>query len=103
MYEYMARVTKIISLDTIQVEVDLGFRVFKKVLLRLVGVAPHSESLLTRAARDYMEAECPLAAQVRIKSEGEEPDGRWRAHVYLGIGYVSLSDQLIVRGFARFA
>ena len=38
MYEYRARITRVIDGDTVEAEIDLGFRVSLEVVLRLVGI-----------------------------------------------------------------
>lgn len=61
MYEYNAIVNKVVDGDTIDVTIDLGFKTWKKVRVRMEGMnAPESRT------RDKEEKERGLAAKDRL-------------------------------------
>ena len=63
MYEYKAVVDRVVDGDTIDVTVDLGFSVWKKMRVRMEGInTPESR------ARDLEEKKRGLAAKDRLKS-----------------------------------
>ena len=61
MFEYNARVTKVVDGDTIDAMVDLGFGTWKKVRIRMHGInAPESRT------RNLEEKKKGLAAKARL-------------------------------------
>ena len=63
MYEYKAVVDRVVDGDTIDVTVDLGFSVWKKMRVRMEGInTPESRT------RDLEEKKRGLAAKDRLKS-----------------------------------
>jgi len=62
MYEYNAIVDKVVDGDTIDVTIDLGFKTWKKVRVRMEGMnAPESRT------RNLEEKERGLAAKARLQ------------------------------------
>ena len=63
MYEYRARVIKVIDGDTVDVDIDLGFGVWlKDERVRIMGIdTPESRT------RDKVEKKFGLAAKARLK------------------------------------
>ena len=63
MYEYKAVVNRVVDGDTIDVTIDLGFSVWKKIRVRMEGInTPESRT------RDLEEKKRGLAAKDRLKS-----------------------------------
>ena len=63
MYEYKAVVDRVVDGDTIDVTIDLGFSVWKKMRVRMEGInTPESRT------RDLEEKKRGLAAKDRVKS-----------------------------------
>ena len=63
MYEYKAVVDRVVDGDTIDVTIDLGFKVWKKMRVRMEGInTPESRT------RDLEEKKRGLAAKDRLKS-----------------------------------
>tara|TARA_Y100001972_G_scaffold125624_1_gene177242 strand:- start:775 stop:1155 length:381 start_codon:yes stop_codon:yes gene_type:complete len=63
MYEYKAVVNRVVDGDTIDVTIDLGFSVWKKMRVRMEGInTPESRT------RDLEEKKRGLAAKDRLKS-----------------------------------
>ena len=62
MYEYKAVVDRVVDGDTIDVTIDLGFKVWKKMRVRMEGInTPESRT------RDLEEKKRGLAAKDRLK------------------------------------
>ena len=71
MYEYKAVVDRVVDGDTIDVTIDLGFSVWKKMRVRMEGInTPESRT------RDLEEKKRGLAAKDRLKSILEFNDNR---------------------------
>ena len=63
MYEYKAVIDRVVDGDTIDVTIDLGFSVWKKIRVRMEGInTPESRT------RDLEEKKRGLAAKDRLKS-----------------------------------
>ena len=63
MYEYKAVVDRVVDGDTIDVTIDLGFKVWKKIRVRMEGInTPESRT------RDLEEKKRGLAAKDRLKN-----------------------------------
>lgn len=62
MYEYNAKVDRVVDGDTIKCTIDLGFHTWKKITVRMEGInTPESRT------RDLEEKERGLAAKARLK------------------------------------
>ena len=62
MYEYKAKLIKVVDGDTVDAMIDCGFSVFRKERIRLEGInAPESRT------RDKKEKKRGLAAKARLK------------------------------------
>jgi micrococcal nuclease len=71
MYEYKAMVNRVVDGDTIDVTIDLGFSVWKKMRVRMEGInTPESRT------RDLEEKKRGLAAKDRLKSILEFNDNK---------------------------
>jgi micrococcal nuclease len=71
MYEYKAVVNRVVDGDTIDVTIDLGFSVWKKMRVRMEGInTPESRT------RDLEEKKRGLAAKDRLKSILEFNDNK---------------------------
>tara|TARA_B100000989_G_C19525858_1_gene466835 strand:+ start:2011 stop:2361 length:351 start_codon:yes stop_codon:yes gene_type:complete len=106
MFEYNAKVIRVVDGDTIDAMVDLGFSTFKKVRIRMHGInAPESRT------RDLEEKEKGLAAKARLIEMLEENEnhfilishgvgkfGRCLGEIYLKGHENSLNKQLIWEG-----
>lgn len=110
MYDYRCKVLKVIDGDTIDVLVDLGFKVFKKVRVRLHGInCPECRT------RDLEEKKAGIAARERLKEIVKECDdelliksldigkyGRAICILYRDKAkkHVSINKQLVMEGHA---
>lgn len=116
-YVRRARIDRVVDGDTIDVWIDLGFRMQTHQRLRLAGIdtpemraKTESERDRARAATDFVvkwahvtpidladDSEFPLA--VRTEKTGKY--GRWIAHVWRYDDPVSLTDALITAGHEK--
>ncbi len=80
MYEYKAVVDRVVDGDTIDVTIDLGFKTWKKIRVRMEGInTPESRT------RDKEEKERGLAAKSRLQEILEFNNNQCILHVS-GIG-----------------
>lgn len=80
MYEYRAKVLRVIDGDTIEVIADLGFDVSRRITLRLYGIDAPELSISNERergllAKQYLETELALAQnQIEIKTFADKHD-----------------------------
>ncbi len=108
MYEYRARITRVIDGDTVEAEIDLGFHVTITVTLRLAGInAPETrgtERPRGLAAKRYLESQLDdligdtRALTVRTRKDVTEKYGRYLADLIAGD--VNLNLALVAAGHA---
>jgi len=53
MYEYQSTVINVVDGDTIDVRVDLGFRIHREIRLRLIGIDTHETYGVERDSEEY--------------------------------------------------
>ena len=109
MYEYKAKLIKVVDGDTVDAMIDCGFSVFRKERIRLEGInAPESRT------RDKKEKKRGLAAKARLKElikEGKNQFivrtsidkkgkyGRWLGEIWFE--EECINDWLITEGLAE--
>lgn len=105
MYRYRATVRRIVDGDTLDLDVDMGFRAWRlKERFRLAGInAPESNRAASaaagRAARDWLAETIPVGSVVTIET-AKDPDnfGRWIATVWRDD--LNINDALVEAGHA---
>lgn len=105
LYEYHATVIKIVDGDTVDLNVDLGFRIWNRDRFRLLGInapevvgATHDAGI---AAKQHLEQIMPIDSAVVIHSEkpvSRDKYGRWLARLFLGDK--DINQAMIDDGFA---
>lgn len=113
MYEYTAKVLRVIDGDTLEVEIDLGFNVRFHDKVRLYGVdtpeisgpKAKTEKVAGEAAKQFVLEWVAGNSEVLLRSHdargiGQEKYGRWLAVVVPLAGGTSLNDELISSGHA---
>ena len=99
LFTYLAQVIKIVDADTIDLMVDLGFDVHKKVRCRLAGInAPEMKTEEGKLAKAFLVQELPLNSTVIMISKEYDKYGRSVADILYN--NVSLSKLLLEKGFA---
>lgn len=123
-YTYAAKVLRVVDGDTIDLMVDLGFRTFKKVRVRLHGVDTPETFGVKKESEEYKRGQA--SAQFVRQFVGVEPDpvtglpagsgevvirshdgksfgqgkyGRWLCEVF--VGERLLNEELVRRGLAE--
>jgi micrococcal nuclease len=100
MYEYYTKVEKVIDGDTIDVFIDLGFKVWHKNRLRLFGIdTPEKNTPLGAELRKFMIHHLE-GKTVKLKVTKPDKYGRYLAVVWLNSSE-SINDQLIALGLAK--
>lgn len=108
MYEYKIKILRVIDGDTVDVLVDIGFSVHKKIRIRMMGIdTPESRT------RDLEEKKRGLASKTRFKemlknskgnirliSHGVGKFGRCLGELFSPEFECSLNQQMINEGFA---
>ena len=99
-YRYRATVVKAHDGDTYELNVDLGFRVYARLMVRLHGYScPELNQPDGVAARDAAIGLCAAAKQIVIQSyKDQQSFARWVADVYVDGEH--LGELLLRRGLA---
>ena len=99
MFEYQAKVINVVDGDTLDAEVDLGFKIYTKQRLRLahVDTPERSEKNYTEAKEFVKKA--VLNKEVKIKTSKQSKWGYFLAEIY--INNESLADMLISQNLAK--
>lgn len=83
LYTYKGKVTKIVDGDTVDVTVDLGFEVYKKVRCRLARInAPELNTTEGKVAKAFLGGALPINDPVIIASKEYDKYGRSVAEIY---------------------
>jgi len=93
MYTYYTKVSNIVDGDTVDVFVDLGFKVWRQERMRLVGVdTAEKNTPYGKATKEYL----------TVKLEVFKPDkyGRYLAKIYIN-SEKSINDQMVEKGMAK--
>jgi micrococcal nuclease len=106
-YEYRAKVSRIVDGDTVWLDVDLGFNVRVKQEFRLEGInTPEvvgAQKIAGLAAK--AELERLLQNNIRVVSTKTEKYGRYLATLYVtpepGGQEINVNEHLIAHGFAK--
>ncbi len=101
MFQYKAKVMRIVDGDTLWVEVDLGFFLRQSMYLRLYGLntpeirGPEREQGLK--AKDFVVTALPVDSTVVIKTYKTEKYGRFLADLYYLPGSTD-PEEILLRG-----
>lgn len=109
-FEYVAFVRSVVDGDTLDLDVDLGFRVWHRVRVRLDGVdAPEKRGLEAEAGKEaerFLAALLPIGTRVWARTaKPADKYGRWLARVWraspAGTRIMDVSELLLEAGRAR--
>lgn len=100
MYNYTAKVMRVVDGDTVDVEIDLGFHIWHRVRLRLAYIdAYESKTVKGRQATEYLKS--VLEGQlVEITTSKPDKYGRYLAEIFFQGNSVNKS--LIDIGYATW-
>lgn len=95
-----ARVERVVDADTLDLTLDLGWRISLRANCRLIGInAPEMSTAEGKVARAFVEQLVPLGSVVRLISKELDKYGRPLGVLLLADG-VSLNALLLERGYA---
>jgi micrococcal nuclease len=108
MYEYKVTVIKIIDGDTIDVDIDLGFKtILRKQRIRLFGMdTPESrtrdkeEKKRGLLSKNYLTSKCPIGSTIRLRSHGKGKFGRILGEIFEYNKEISINDEMCNEGYA---
>lgn len=113
MYAYYATLEKVVDGDTLELNIDLGFKVFVKVRVRLLGVdtpeiygvKKESEEyqkgmLASQFTKDWFAALGSKGFLVKTEKDKQEKYGRWLATITSLDGSKILNEDLLASGNA---
>lgn len=99
LYTYNAKLIKIVDGDTLDVIVDLGFDVFKKIRCRLANInAPEMNTDAGKASKQYLVNLIPVNSDIVIKSKKYDKYGRSVATIYFND--ININDLMLHEGYA---
>jgi len=100
MYTYFTKIEKVVDGDTVDVFIDLGFKVWRSERIRLVGVdTAEKNTPYGKATKEYL---TQLLAGKIVKLEVFKPDkyGRYLGKIYIN-SEISINDQMVSTGMAK--
>lgn len=109
LYEYKAKLIKVLDGDTIKSTVDLGFNIWISVTIRLIGIdAPETRTKnLEEKANGKLSKEWLINLlkennnEFRLLSTGVDKYGRCLAEIYVdSLGIKSVQNKMIEEGLA---
>lgn len=109
-YQYKARMLRVIDGDTYEIQVDLGFRIFHSIHLRLrnfntaeLRSSNPLEVAHAKEARDYVADLLPAGTALVIASGKTAIYNRWEADVWCVLDGVQISLAVVLgaEGYAR--
>lgn len=103
MFEYNARVVRVIDADTIDVSIDLGFDIFKHQRIRLNGInAAEKNTDFGQEAIKYVRNLLPIGTYIVVHSEKDKTEkyGRYLGRIIFPETKECLNDILITKGYA---
>lgn len=99
MFEYQAKITNVVDGDTIDANIDLGFKITSKQRLRVARIdTPERGENGYQEAKEFVQ-HCVLNKEVNIKTEKISKYGYYLAEVY--VEGRNLSDMLLAANFAK--
>lgn len=111
MYQYKAKIDRIVDGDTIDIIVDLGFKITTNQRIRLKGINTPETYNVKRDSDEYKKGTIAKEFVMKRITENNsealiETDkdtgkyGRYIATIWLADSEISLNDELVEKGFA---
>lgn len=99
-YQYNAQVVRWVDGDTVELTVDVGFKLTYTSHFRLLGIdTPERGKPLAAEAKARANALAPAGSQVMIATAKDDKYGRYLA--YVSIGGATVNATLISEGLAK--
>lgn len=101
MYEYQAKVVRVVDGDTVDVLVDLGFHISIEMKLRLQGInAPELKEEAGKTSRDYLFNRLyNKSVTIKTVKDRQEKYGRYLATILLD--GQDINEELVTNGYAK--
>jgi len=114
MYQYKAKVVRIVDGDTIDVEIDLGFKITTHQRIRFTGINTPETYNVKKDSEEYAKGlEAKNFVEQRLKANNNEilietekytgKYGRYLGTIFLADNPKSLNDELVEKGLAQYA
>ena len=102
MYEYRARLIRVVDADTVDLDLDLGFQLERRGgRYRLARIdAPELNTDAGKAARQVLTDRLQAAVSVLVVTSKADSFGRWLAELYAD--GTNVSDWLVASGHAVY-
>lgn len=102
MFQYEAKIIRVIDGDTMELFMDLGFSTHLKTLVRLAHInTPDTLNMGAKGiqdpARDFILQHCPPGSICVVDISRKEKYGRWLADVFYLLGSIS-RDEILLNG-----
>ena len=105
MYEYTARVLKVVDGDTLDLPIDLGFNIWITQRCRLQGIdtpetrtLDSAEKVLGLKAKAVLEGLVQTAKTVTVRTAKEDKYGRVLVTLFLDL--ININESLVASGYA---
>ena len=105
MYEYTARVLKVVDGDTLDLSIDLGFNIWITQRCRLLGIdtpetrtLDSAEKVLGLKAKAVLEGLVQTAKTVTVRTAKEDKYGRVLVTLFLDL--ININESLVASGYA---
>ncbi|TNF45113.1 MAG: hypothetical protein EP310_02190 [Bacteroidetes bacterium] len=113
MYQYKAKVEKVVDGDTIDVVIDLGFKITTFQRIRMARIDTPETYNVKRDSEEYQDGivskqyvEQRLSAnnnEIKLETEKvPEKYGRYIGTIWLADSTTSLNDELVEKGLAKY-
>ena len=100
MYTYFTKIDKVVDGDTVDVFIDLGFSVWHKERIRLVGIDTAEKNTAFGKATKKLLVDTLEGKLVKLEVSKPDKYGRYLGIIYLASD-VSINDQMIAKGLAK--
>lgn len=101
MYEYEAEVVKIVDADTVDLSVDLGFKVYHTIRVRLAGIdAPERFTDEGKEATAWLTNYMPIGTRLIVQTKKDKAGKYGRYIATLILDGTSVNEKLVKAGHA---
>lgn len=112
MYQYKATVERVVDGDTIDLTIDLGFKITTHQRIRLAGIDTPEIFSVKKDSEEYKKGmEAKEFVETRVAANGNKvivetekhtgKYGRYIGTITLADNEITLNDELVKKGFAR--
>jgi len=100
LYNYTATVERIIDADTVEFTIDVGFKTYMRMNMRLAGIdAPEMKTQEGKDAKAWLEGQLPIGHEVTL-SVYKVADKYGRYLAYVTYNGTDMNQELIKNGHA---